>query len=91
MIRFHIYSIYDKKGKSYCVTQYKFKMLVSAPLEYIITNYTLLASSSAKSAKATESGSERNMKDDLEEDDTSGKKKLYKNVIYNEFTCTYAS
>ena len=66
-------------------------MLVSAPLEYINTNYTLLASSSARSVTATESRCERNMKDDLEEDDTSGKKKLYKNLIYNEFACTYAS
>ena len=55
-------------------------MLVSAPLEYINTNYTLLASSSARSVKDTESKSERNMKADLE-DDTSGKKKLYKNNI----------
>ena len=66
-------------------------MLGSAPLEYINTNYTLLASSSARSVKGTESRSERNMKADLEEDDTSGKKKLYKNLIYNEFTFTYAS
>ena len=66
-------------------------MLVSAALEYINTNYTLLASSSARSVKGTESRSERNMKADLEKDDTSGKKKLYKNLIYNEFTFTYAS
>ena len=66
-------------------------MLVSAPLEYINTNYTLLASSSTRSVKGTESRSERNMKADLEEDDTSGKKKLYKNLIYNEFTFKYAS
>ena len=66
-------------------------MLVSAPLEYINTNYTLLASSSARNVKGTESRSERNMKADLEEDDTSGKKKFYKNLIYNEFTFTYAS
>ena len=43
-------------------------MLVSAPLEYINTNYTLLASSSARSVKGTESRSERNMKADFEED-----------------------
>ena len=90
MNRFDIYSIYHKKGKSCCVIQYKFKMLVSAPLEYINTNYTLLASS-ARSATVTESRCERNMKDDLEEDATAGKKKLYKNLIYNEFACTYAS
>ena len=66
-------------------------MLVSAPLEYINTNYTLLASSPARSVKGTESRNERNMKADLEQDDTSGKKKLYKNLTYNEFTITYAS
>ena len=59
-------------------------MLVNAPLEYINTNYTSLALSSATSVKGTESRSNRNMKADLEEDDTSGKKKLYKNFIYNE-------
>ena len=35
--------------------------------------------------------SDRNMKDGMARDDTSGKKKLYKNFIYNEFTFTYAS
>ena len=33
----------------------------------------------------------RNMKDGQARDDTSGKKRLYKNFIYNEFTFTYAS
>ena len=66
-------------------------MLVSAPLEYINTNYTLLASSSARSVKGTESRNDRNMKADLEEDDASHKKKLYKNLMYNEFTFTYSS
>ena len=66
-------------------------MLVSTPLEYINTNYTLSASASATSVKGTESRSDRNMNTDLEEDDTSGKKRLYKNLTYNEFTFTYAS
>ena len=35
--------------------------------------------------------SDRNMKDGMARDDTLGKKKLYKNFIYNEFTFTYAS
>ena len=83
--------MYHKKGKSCCVIQYKFKMLLSAPLEYINTNYTLLTASSARSVTVTESRCERNMKDDLEEDGRSGKKKLYKNLIYYEFACTYAS
>ena len=83
--------MYHKKGKSCCVIQYKFKMLVSAQLKYINTNYTLLAASSARSVTVTESRCERNVKDDLEEDDTSGKKKLYRNLIYNEFTFTYTS
>ena len=33
----------------------------------------------------------RNMKDRMARDDTSSKKKIYKNFVYNEFTCTYAS
>ena len=77
MNRFHIYSIYNTKGKSFCVIQYKFNILVSAPLEYINTNYTLLASSSTTSIKGTESRSDRSMKADLE-DDTSGKKSYTK-------------
>ena len=32
-----------------------------------------------------------NMKDGMARDDTPGKKTLYKNFIYNEFTFTYAS
>ena len=35
--------------------------------------------------------SDRNMTDGMPGDDTSGKKKLYKNFIYNRFTFTYAS
>ena len=31
------------------------------------------------------------MTDGMAGDDTSGKKKLYKNLIYNEFTFTYVS
>ena len=52
MNRFHIYSIYNRKGKLFCVIQYKFNMLVSAPLEYINTNYTLLASYLQQVSKA---------------------------------------
>ena len=35
--------------------------------------------------------SDRNMKDGMTRDDTSGKKKLYRNFIYIEFTFTNAS
>ena len=34
--------------------------------------------------------SDTNMTDGMAGDDTSGKKKLYTNFIYNEFTFTYA-
>ena len=74
-----------------CVIQYKFNILVSSSLEYFNTNYTLLASSSSTSVKGTESTSDTNVKAAIEADGTSGKKKLYKNLIYNEFTFTYAS
>ena len=35
--------------------------------------------------------SDTNMTDGMAGDDTLGKKKLYKNFIYDEFTFTYAS
>ena len=91
MNRFHIYSICNKKGKVLCVIQYKFNVLVSSPLASINTNYTLLASSSSISVKGTESTSDTNLKAEMERDATSGKKKLCKNFIYNEFTFKYAS
>ena len=90
MNRFHIFSIYNKKGKLLCVMQYRFNVLVSSPLASINTNYTLLASSSSTSVKGTESTSDINVKPTIKADATSGKKKLYKNFIYNEFTFTYA-
>ena len=74
-----------------CVTQYKFTVLVSSPVASINTNYTLLASSSSTRVKGTGSKSDRNMKAAMEEDDTSGKKTLYKNFIYNKFIFTDAS
>ena len=66
-------------------------MLVNSPLASIIRNYTLLATSSSTSVKGTESTNDTNVKAAIETDATSGKKKLYKNFIYNEFTFTYAS
>ena len=91
MNRFHIYSICDKKGKALCAIQYKFNVLVNSPLASINTNYTLLASSSSTSITWTDSTSDTNVKAAMETDATSGKKMLYKNFIYNEFTFTYAS
>ena len=91
MNTFHIYSICNKKGKVLCVIQYKFNVLVNSPLAFINTNYTLLATSSSTSVKGTESTNDTNVKAAIETDATSGKKKLYKNFIYNEFTFTYAS
>ena len=74
-----------------CVIQYKFNVLVNSPQAYINTNYTLLATSSSTSVKGTESTNDTNVKVAIEPDATSGKNKLYKNFIYNEFTFTYAS
>ena len=92
MNRFHIYRICNKKGKSLCVIQYKVNVLVSSPLVSINTNYTLLASSSSTSVKGIESTSDTNLKATIEADAaTSGKKKLFKNFIYNEFIFTYTS
>ena len=64
---------------------------MSSPLASINTNYTLLASSSTTSVKGTESTSDTNLKAAKEADATSGKKKLYKNYIYNEVTFQHAS
>ena len=86
MNRFHIYSTCNTKGKSLCVIQYKFNVLVTSQVGSINTNYTLVASSSSTSVKGTESTSDTNMKAAIQADATSGKKKLYKNFIYNEFT-----
>ena len=91
MNRFHIYSIYNKKGKLLCVIQYKFNVLGSSLLASVNTNHTLLASSSSTIVKGTESTINTNMKATIETDATSGKKTLYKNFIYNEFTFTYSS
>ena len=74
-----------------CVIQYKFNVLVNSPLASINTNYTLLAASFSTSVKGTESTNDINVKAAIEADVTSGKKKLYKKFIYNEFTITYAS
>ena len=71
--------------------QYKFNVLVNSPLPSINTNYTLLASSSSTSIAWTDSTSDTNVKVTMAADATSGKKKLYKNIIYNEFTFTYTS
>ena len=74
-----------------CVIQCKINVLVNSLLASVNTNYTLLATLSSTSVKGTESTNETNVKATIEADATSGKKKLYKNFIYNEFTFTYAS
>ena len=64
---------------------------MNSPLASIDTKYTLLAISSSTSVKGTESTNNTNVETAIEADATSGKKKLYKNFIYSEFTFTYAS
>ena len=91
MSRFHTYNRCNKKGKVFCVIQYKFNVLVNSLLASINTNYTLLDTSSSTSVKGTESTNNTNVKVAIETDATSGMKKLYKNFIYNEFSFTYAS
>ena len=58
---------------------------MNSPLTSINTNYSLLASSSSTSITWTDSTSDTNVKAAMAADATSGKKKLYKNIIYNEF------
>ena len=91
MNRFRTYSIFNKKGKVLCIIQYKFSILVNSPLASINTNYTLLAVSSSMSITQTDSTSDTSVEAAMEVDATSGKKMLYKNSIYNEFTFTFAS
>ena len=81
MKRFHTYNRCNEKVN----------VLVNSPLASINTNYTLLATSSSTSVKGTESTNDTNVKAAIETDAILGKKKLYKNFIYNEFTFTYAS
>ena len=73
------------------VIQYKFNVSVCSPLASININYTLLASSSPTSVKVTESWTDTNLKPAMEADATSGKKNVYRNFIYNEFTFKYPS
>ena len=63
---------------------------MNSPLASINTNSTLLATLSSTCVKGTESTNDSHVKAAIETDATSGKKKLYKNFIYNEFTLTYA-
>ena len=74
-----------------CVLQYNFNILVNSQLASINTNSTLLATSSSTCVKGTKSRKDSHVKAAIETDATSGKKKLYKNFIYNKFTLTYAS
>ena len=64
---------------------------MNSQLASINTNSTLLATSSSTCVKGTESTNDSHVKAAIETDATSGKKKLHKNFIYNEFTLTYAS
>ena len=91
MNRYNRYNRCNKKFKVLCVIQYKCNVLVNSQLTSINTNYTLLATSSSTCVKGTESTNDSHVKAAIETDPTSGKKKLYKNFIHNEFTLTYAS
>ena len=84
----YIYRRCAKKEKVLCIIQYKFNVLVNIPIVFINTNYTLLASSSATYMISQDCRSDTNMTDGMAGDDTSGKKRLCKNFIYNEFTYT---
>ena len=64
---------------------------MNSQLAFINTNSTLLGTSSSTCVKGTESTKNSDVKAATETDTTSGKKKLYKNFIYNEFTLIYAS
>ena len=88
---FHIYIICHKKDKVLFARQYNFNVSVSSPLESVTANTTVLASSPSPTVKVTESTTDTNSKSAMEADATSGKKNVYKNFVYNEFTLRYAS
>ena len=77
----HIYMICNKKGKVLFVMQYKFNVVVSSPLAYINTNYTLLALSSSNIVKVRDSITDTNLKPAMEADATSHKK-MYTEILY---------
>ena len=91
MKRLHIYSRCDKKGKVLYLIQYEFNVVVNTLVVSINTNYTLLASSSSTTITSKDCTSDRKMKDGMAGDATSGRKMLYKNFIYSEFTFTHPS
>ena len=64
---------------------------MNSQLASINKNSTLSATSTSTCVKGTQSRNDSHVKAAIERDATSGKKKLYKNFIYNEFTLTYAS
>ena len=88
---FDTYIICNKWGKILFVIQYNFNISVSLPLESVTANTTVLASSPSPTVKVTESTTDTNSKSAMEADATSGKKNVYKNFVYNEFTLRYAS
>ena len=58
---------------------------MSSLLESVNANHTLLPSSPSPTAKGTESTTDTNLKSAMEADAASGKKKLWKNFLNNEF------
>ena len=89
--RYNRYHICNKKVKILCVIQYKCNVFMNSQLACINTNSTLLGTSPSTCVKGTDSTKNLDVKAARETDTTSGKKKLYKNFIYNEFTLTYPS
>ena len=67
------------------VLQYNFNAPVSSPLESVNANHTLLPSSPSPTVKVTENTTDTNLKPAMEADAASGKKKLWKNFIYNAY------
>ena len=78
------------KGKVLFVIQYQCSVSVNSPLISINTNPTLLASSSSLTMTPTET-SDMILKSGMTADATSGREKLLKNLIYNEFVGKYSS
>ena len=67
------------------VIKYQCNVSLSSPLASINTNSTLSASASSPTMKVTEMTTDITSKPGMKADATSGKEKLWKNLIHNAF------
>ena len=79
------YILYEKQGKVLFVIQYQCNVSVSAPLASVYKNSNLLLVVSSPTMTVTEKTTDTTLETGMTEDDTPGREKLFKNIIYNAF------